>query len=299
MVSSLDDRAIIKRRISLCLVFMKQDTRSCSASPPSLLFFTSWCWWARNRVHSQSSSALRGCAQTHVREIKVCCRTPKFSGSTNNSYGPAACVGAGWECAAYVGGEPVGRCGLVDVVLVVVCVGAALCGLPFAPADGAALHHTAAQLARRLLRGPVRVAVLRHHAESRGGQSLAQRRCTGILKFPKVKGYPLRRRNHQAPSRRPPAQPPWLRVSQEIRFWGESCGVMWPIDWMEIRSDATAVGDHWRQRFNIFNNDFQDLLRVLFSGNMSIFNKDAPVCSETGQWFTYPANPGYWKDCHS
>lgn len=34
--------------------------------------------------------------------------------------------------------------------------------------------------------------------------------------------YPLRRRYHQAPSMRPPAQPPWLRVSQEIRFWGDS-----------------------------------------------------------------------------
>lgn len=72
----------------------------------------------------------------------------------------------GWE-GAYVGGEPVGRRGLVDVVLVVVGVGAALRGLPFPPAHGAALHHAAAQLGRRLLRGVVGVAVLRHHAESR------------------------------------------------------------------------------------------------------------------------------------
>lgn len=41
-----------------------------------------------------------------------------------------------------------------------------------------------------------------------------------------AEGYPLRRRYHQAPSMRPPAQPPWLRVSQEIRFWGDSWGVM-------------------------------------------------------------------------
>lgn len=65
----------------------------------------------------------------------------------------------------YVGGEPVGRRGLVDVVLVVVRVGAALRGLPLAPAHRAALHHAAAHLGRRLLRRPVRVALLRHHPE--------------------------------------------------------------------------------------------------------------------------------------
>lgn len=43
------------------------------------------------------------------------------------------------------------------------CVGAALRGLPLASADGAALHHAAAHLGRRLLGRPVRVAVLRHH----------------------------------------------------------------------------------------------------------------------------------------
>lgn len=73
-------------------------------------------------------------------------------------------LGRRWR-AAYVGGEPVGRRGLVDVVLVVVGVGAALRGLPFPPAHRAALHHAAAQLGRRLLRGMVGVAVLRHHAE--------------------------------------------------------------------------------------------------------------------------------------
>lgn len=109
---------------------------------------------------------------------------------------------------AYVGGEPVGRRGLVDVVLVVVGVGAVLCGLPFPSADGAALHHTAAQLSRRLLRGTVRVAVLCHHTESRGGQRVAQRRRTNVLNFLGAKDYPLRRRYHQAPSRRPPVQPP-------------------------------------------------------------------------------------------
>lgn len=52
--------------------------------------------------------------------------------------------------------------------------------------------------------------------------------------------YPLLLRYHQAPSIRPPAHPSWWRLSQEIKFWGESWGVMWPIDWIEIRSDATA-----------------------------------------------------------
>lgn len=78
----------------------------------------------------------------------------------------------GWgdvpSCIAYVGWEPVGGCGLVDVVLVVVCVGTALRGLPLPPANRAALHHAAAQLGRCLLRGAVRVAVLCHHAGSRG-----------------------------------------------------------------------------------------------------------------------------------
>lgn len=116
-------------------------------------------------------------------------------------------LGMRWR-VAYVGGEPVGRRGLVDVVLVVVGVGAALRGLPLPPAHRAALHHAAAQLGRRLLRGAVRVAVLRHHAGGTGGQSLAQPRRASISEFLKVKGYPLRRRYHQAPSRRPPAQPP-------------------------------------------------------------------------------------------
>lgn len=65
--------------------------------------------------------------------------------------------------------------------------------------------------------------------------------------------YPLRRRYHQAPSMRPPAQPPWLRVSQEIRFWGDSRGVMWPIDWMEILSDATAREESGQTKLALFH----------------------------------------------
>lgn len=52
--------------------------------------------------------------------------------------------------------------------------------------------------------------------------------------------HPRRRRNHQAPSRRPPWQPCWLCVSQDSRFWGDRTGVMWPREWIETRSDATA-----------------------------------------------------------
>lgn len=92
-------------------------------------------------------------------------------------------LGRRWR-AAYVGGEPVGRCGLVDVVLVVIGVGAALRGLPFPPTHGAALHHAAAQLGRRLLRGVVGVAVLRHHTESRGGRSFSAAPSHGHLNVP-------------------------------------------------------------------------------------------------------------------
>lgn len=64
----------------------------------------------------------------------------------------------------YVRREPVGRRGLVDVVLVVVRIGAALRGLPLAAAHRAALHHAAGHLGRWLLRRRlVGVAVLRHH----------------------------------------------------------------------------------------------------------------------------------------
>lgn len=66
----------------------------------------------------------------------------------------------------FVGGEPVGWRGLVDVVLVVVCVGAALRGLTLPPANRTTLHHAAAHLGGRLLRGSVRVTVLRHHAST-------------------------------------------------------------------------------------------------------------------------------------
>lgn len=36
-------------------------------------------------VHSRGSSTHRGCAETHVRGIKVCCRTRKLSKCTNKS----------------------------------------------------------------------------------------------------------------------------------------------------------------------------------------------------------------------
>lgn len=52
--------------------------------------------------------------------------------------------------------------------------------------------------------------------------------------------HPRLRRYHQAPSSRPPLQPRWLRVSQDRRFWGDRAGVMCPMEWMEMRSEATA-----------------------------------------------------------
>lgn len=52
--------------------------------------------------------------------------------------------------------------------------------------------------------------------------------------------HPRRRRNHQAPSSRPPRQPCWLCVSQDSRFWGDRTGDMCPREWIETRSDATA-----------------------------------------------------------
>lgn len=55
--------------------------------------------------------------------------------------------------------------------------------------------------------------------------------------------YPRRRRNHQAPSRRPPRQPCWWWVSQDSRFCGDRIGVMCPKEWIETRSDATASGE--------------------------------------------------------
>lgn len=155
-------------------------------------------------------------------------------------------------CCAYIGWEPVGRRGLVDVVVVVVCVGAALRGLPLPSANRAALHHAAADLRWRFLRGSVRVTVFCHHSvEERKLSSsnhcnlFVNNNATFAFRCWKGSAYPLRLRNHQAPSMRPPAQPPWLRVSQEIRFWGDSWGVMWPIDWMEILSEATASEEKW------------------------------------------------------
>lgn len=66
----------------------------------------------------------------------------------------------------FIGGEPVRWCGLVDVVVVVVSVGAALGGLPLPPADGAALHHAAAHLCWSLLGGSVGVTVFCHHSST-------------------------------------------------------------------------------------------------------------------------------------
>lgn len=59
--------------------------------------------------------------------------------------------------------------------------------------------------------------------------------------------HPRRRRNHHAPSRRPPRQPCWLWVLQDSRFWGDRTGVICPREWMETRSDATAGGGEGRR----------------------------------------------------
>lgn len=57
----------------------------------------------------------------------------------------------------------------------------------------------------------------------RGGERKGNRCRDGEQNKEKVEQlHPLRRRNHQAPSTRPPAQPPWLRVSHDMRFWGDS-----------------------------------------------------------------------------
>lgn len=65
--------------------------------------------------------------------------------------------------------------------------------------------------------------------------------------IPPLPAHPLLRRYHQAPSRRPPLQPRWLRVSQDRRFWGDREGVMCPMEWMEMRSEATAGDEHSSQ----------------------------------------------------
>ena len=79
---------------------------------------------------------------------------------------------------------------------------------------------------------------------SPGNQSLEPPYPTPALGWPlpprPVPTHPRLRRYHQAPSSRPPLQPRWLRVSQDRRFWGDRAGVMCPMEWMEMRSEATA-----------------------------------------------------------
>lgn len=147
----------------------------------------------------------------------------------------------------YIRRQPVWRCGLVDVIVVVVCVGAALRGLPLPSANRTALHHAAAHLCRRLMWRLVRVTVLCYNPVGLKEKMKSSDLYLYTVMFTKCWGgiaNPRRRRYHQAPSMRPPAQPPWFRVSQEMRFWGDSWGVMCPIDWMEIRSDATAINQN-------------------------------------------------------
>lgn len=81
--------------------------------------------------------------------------------------GAAVCVCVRVCICAYVGGEPVWWCGLVDVVVVVVTVRTALRGLSLPPTNRAALHHAAARLCRGLLRGQVGVTVFCYHSVRR------------------------------------------------------------------------------------------------------------------------------------
>lgn len=90
--------------------------------------------------------------------------------------------------------------------------------------------------------------------------------------------YPLRLRYHQAPSIRPPAQPSWLRVSQEIRFWGESWGVMWPIDWIEIRSDATARSESQGFRMIVRTEELQWRYYITYTKYCILQRSSAVVC---------------------
>lgn len=69
-----------------------------------------------------------------------------------------------WLCNSYVGWEPVGRRGLVDVIVVVLCVGATLCGLPLASPHWATLHHATPHLCWGLLRRLVWVTVICHNS---------------------------------------------------------------------------------------------------------------------------------------
>lgn len=81
----------------------------------------------------------------------------------------------------------------------------------------------------------------RRRGQSEPGAALGPPLMPSSLPTPSA-AHPRRRRNHQAPSKRPPWQPCWLCVSQDSRFWGDRTGVMCPREWIETRSDATAGG---------------------------------------------------------
>lgn len=94
------------------------------------------------------------------------------------------------------------------------------------------------------------VTVVRHHPRegSKDHDAVAPQNqgSTGCLVFLQPTTpvtHPLRRKNHQAPSSRPPRQPCWWWVSQDSRFCGDRMGVMCPREWMETLSDATASGE--------------------------------------------------------
>lgn len=132
-------------------------------------------------------------------------------------------------------------------------IGAARSGLALAPPHGAAVHHASRSGAGLvvLLTAGEWVTVIRHHPR-KGSRShnvvvTPQRPgsvgCFAFFQPATPVAYPRHRRNHQAPSRRPPRQPFWWWVSQDSRFCGERMGVMCPKEWMDTRSDATASGE--------------------------------------------------------
>lgn len=160
------------------------------------------------------------------------------------------------QVQTYIGTKAVDRSDLVDVIGMNMVIGAAGNGLAFAPTHGPAVHHTAGLRAGLVpLLARERVAVIRHNPGEAAGRSKGRVSVVRALPaggFPKAPAtcplpcphptaaHPRRRRNHQAPSRRPPRQPFWLCLSQDNRFWGDRTGVMCPREWIETRSDATA-----------------------------------------------------------
>lgn len=150
---------------------------------PARHWFSDECCRALNPVHShvhsqQSQVCMKKvCKNTycnkHVKEIIACCGMRRSKKCTVSSlkrsvYWRCKNISSWMDvlclCSAYIGWEPVGWCGLVDVVVVVVCVGATLCGLPLPPANRATLHHTAAHLCWCFLRGSVWITVFCHHS---------------------------------------------------------------------------------------------------------------------------------------